>query len=188
MALNSENVLVALTGAVYVAPTGTALPTTTGAAWNAAFVDVGYLDESGIVEAPNDERAEIKAWQNGDTVREMITGSKTVYSITLLETTAAGLGLYYGDGSVITGTGDGPATIAIKNPTGGRHAFGFDVIDGERLVRWTVALGEVTERGEISYVNDQAVSYALSITAYPGVGGVLATKIFSDLDGLPAGP
>jgi hypothetical protein len=187
MALNSENVLVALTGAVYVAPVGTAPPVDAEVAWAAAWVDLGYLDESGIVEAPNDERSEIKAWQNGDTVREMITGSKTVYSITLLETTVAGLGLYY-PGSEVTGTGDGPATIAIKGPTGGRRAFGFDVIDGDKFVRWTVGLGEVTERGEINYVNDAAVSYSLSITAYPGVDGVIANKTYSVLDGLPVGP
>lgn len=187
MALNSSNVLVALTGAVYVAPVGTALPTTAVAAWNAAFVDLGYLSEDGITEAHDDETADIKAWQNGDVVRSMITGSSATYSFTLIETTAAGLGLYY-KGSTITGTGDGPATVAVKTPVAQRHAFGFDVIDGLNIVRWTIAEGEVSERGDITYKNDEAVAYELTVTAYPAANGVHTTKIISALDGLPAAP
>lgn len=184
MALNSSNVVVALTGAVYVAPVATALPTTTVAAWNAAFVDLGYLSEDGIVESHDDETAEIKAWQNGDTVRSMITGSSATYTFTLIETTAAGLALYY-PGSTITGTGTGPATVAMKTPTATRKAFGFDVIDGTKIVRWTIATGEVSERGEITYKNDEAVGYELTVTAYPAANGVHTTKIISELTGLP---
>jgi hypothetical protein len=187
MALNSANVLVALTGAVYVAPLATALPTTTSAAWNAAFVDLGYLSEDGIVEAHDDQSSEVKAWQNGDTVREMITGSKATYTFTLIETTAAGLALYY-KGSTITGTGAGPATVAVKNPTAERKAFGFDVVDGLNIVRWTIATGEVSDRGDITYKNDEAVGYELTITAFPASNGVHTTKIISALAGLPPAP
>lgn len=186
MALNSANVLVALTGAVYVAPVATTLPTTTAATWDTAFVDLGYLSEDGITEAHDDETAEIKAWQNGDVVRSMITGSSATYSFTLIETTAAGLSLYY-KGSTLTGEDDGPATIAIKTPVAERHAFGFDVIDGLNIVRWTIAEGEVSERGDITYKNDEAVAYELTVTAYPGSDGVHTTKIISALDGLPEG-
>ena len=187
MALNSSNVLVALTGAIYVADTGTTLPTTAAGAWAAGFTDLGYLSEDGISEEPEDDTAEIKAWQNGDTVRTLITGSKLNFAFTLIETTAAGLELYY-KGATVTGTGVGPAAIEIKNPTAEKHAFGFDVIDGDRLIRWTVGAGEVAERGSITYKNDEAVSFPLTITATPDADGVLATKYFSALDGLPVAP
>lgn len=187
MALNSANVLVALTGAIYVADVGTAVPGDAEAAWGSGFVDLGYLDESGISEEPEDDTSEIKAWQNGDTVRTLITGSKLTFGFTLIETTAAGLELYY-KGAEVTGTGTGPASIEIKNPTAERHAFGFDVIDGETLIRWTVGAGEVSERGSIVYRNDAAVAYPISVTAYPDDEGVLANKTYSSLAGLPVGP
>lgn len=43
MALDSDNVRVATTGAVYVAPTGTTAPTDSDGTLNAAFVDLGYV-------------------------------------------------------------------------------------------------------------------------------------------------
>jgi hypothetical protein len=187
MTLNSANVLVALTGSVLVGPVGTTLPTTTDATWDTDFVDLGYISEDGITEAHDDQTAEIKAWQNGDVVRSMITGSSATYSFTVIETTAAALSLYY-KGSTLTGTGDGPATIEVKTPTAERHAFGFDVIDGLNIVRWTIAEGEVSERGDITYKNDEPIAFELTVTAYPGADGVHTTKIISALDGLPAGP
>ena len=41
MATNSENVLVALTGAVGVGPLGTTLPTDTTTTWDSAIDDLG---------------------------------------------------------------------------------------------------------------------------------------------------
>jgi hypothetical protein len=41
MALDSDNVRVAVSGAVYVAPTGTTAPTDSGTALDAAFIDLG---------------------------------------------------------------------------------------------------------------------------------------------------
>lgn len=187
MALNSSNVLVALTGQVLVAPVATPLPATTTATWDTDFVDLGYISEDGITESHEDETVELKALQHGDVVRSMITGSKATYSFTLIETTAAGLGLYY-KGSEITGTDPGPATIAIKTPTAERHAFGFDIIDGLSIVRWTIEQGEVSERGEITYKNDEAIGYELTITAYPAANGVHTTKIISALSGLAVTP
>ena len=51
MALDSDNVIVAVTGAVYVAPTGTAAPTASDSTLNVAFVDLGYVSADGITEA-----------------------------------------------------------------------------------------------------------------------------------------
>lgn len=187
MALNSSNVLVAQTAAIYVADTGTTIPTTAAGVWDAAFVELGYVTPDGISVEPQDETAEIKAMQNGDTVRTLIIGSKLTLGFALMETTATGLELYY-KGATVTGTGTGPASIEIKNPTAERHVFGLDIIDGSRVVRWTLGAGEVSERGAITYRNDEAITYPLTITAYPDENGVLATEHFSTLDGLAVAP
>lgn len=186
MPTNSENVLVALTGAVYVAPVGTTAPVDSSTAWGAEWTDVGYLSEDGIDEEHDDDSTQIKAWQNGDTVRNVITGTEATYGFMLIETTATGLGLYY-KGSALTGTGTGPGSMDVTSPTVDRRAFGFDVIDGPRIVRWVVPNGEVTERQGITYKNDEPVGYGLTITAYPGADRVHTKRFWSELDGLPAG-
>lgn len=187
MALDSDNVLVALTGAVYAAPVGTTAPTDTGDAWDAGFKDLGYISEDGITESHEDDVTEIGAWQNGAIVRRMISGTSATYTFTVIETTKTALELYY-KGAAIVGVdaeGHGEASIEIGLPTSDRRAFGFDVIDGDKIVRWVVPVGEVTERGEITYKNDEPIGYELTITAYPGDDGVHTFKYFSDLPGLP---
>lgn len=180
MATNADNVLVALTGAALVGSIGSAAaPSDASAAWGSNWTDLGYLNEDGITESPEDETSEIKAFQNGDVVREMITGSKTTYQFTLLETTKAGLELYY-KGSTVSGT-IGANKISITNPKGDKRCFGFDVIDGSSIVRIYIASGEVTERGEITYENGEAVSYEVTVTAYPDSGGVHTIKYLNAL-------
>lgn len=186
MATNADNVLVALTGAALYAPLGTTLPTDTTTAWNAAFVDLGYLSEDGVTETPEDETTEIAAWQNGDVARSLITRSAIRFGFTMIETTAGGLALYHG-GSV-TGTdpsGIGEASIELAGTPNDRFAFGLDVIDGDNDVRITIPNASIVERGEITYVNNDAIGYPVTIQANPGVGGVRAIKYFNALAGLP---
>lgn len=184
MALNSDNVLVALTGAAMWAPLGSTMPTDTSTAWDAAFIDLGYLSEDGVTETPEDETTDIVAWQNGATVRSLITSSTLTFGFTMIETTAAGLALYHG--STVTGTGTGPATVELAGPPAGRFALGLDVIDGDRDIRIVIPAASVVERGEITYQSAEAIGYPVTIRANAGVGGVTATKYLSELDGLPA--
>lgn len=183
MTLDSNNVLVALTGAVLTADTGTTAPTDADASWATGWTDLGYISEDGITEAHDDTTNEINAWQNGDVVRSMITGSSATYQFTVIETTVAALELYY-KGSTVTGTAGGPAKLEVKAPAAQRRAFGFDVIDGLNIVRWVVPSGEVTERGDISYVNGDPIGFDLTVTAYPGTDGIHTIKHFSSVAGL----
>lgn len=185
---DSENVIIAATGGVYVGPLGTTAPTDTAADWDEDFLDLGYLSEDGISEAHEDDVSEVKAWQNGTIVRRQISGSSATYSFTMIETTKTGLELYY-KGSTVVGShasGHGPASLAVGAPTSDRRAFGFDVLDGDKIERWVVPIGEVTERGEKTYVSEDAVGYPVTVTAYPGDDGVHTFRYYSDLDGLPA--
>lgn len=186
MATNADNVLVALTGAALIAPLATTMPTDTTTAWNAAFVDLGYLSEDGVTETPEDETTDILAWQNGDTVRSLITRSAIRFSFTMIETTAGGLQLYHG--GVVDGwhaSGIGPASIELAGTPDARFAMGIDVVDGDNDVRITIPNASIVERGEITYLNNDAIGYPVTIAANPGVGGVRAIKYFSALAGLP---
>ena len=187
MATVADNVLVALTGSALVAPVGTTAPVLATTAWGVGFVDLGYVSDDGIEEAHEDDTAEIPAWQRGDIVRRLITGTSAQYSLTLIETTKAALELYH-KGAAVTGvhaSGHGPASLNVGVPVTDKRAFGFDIIDGSKIVRMVIPSGEVTERGPITYKNDEAVSFDLTITAYPASNGVHTIKYFSDLAGLP---
>lgn len=176
MALTAANVRVAVTGAVYTAPLGTAAPTAHDTALNVEFKDLGYVSEDGVTETRDRSIEQIRAWQNSDLVREVVTESSITYEMTLIETTADTVQLYYGD--TVDDT-DGQVDIATGT-TGGPRMFVIDVLDGADKIRIYIPRGEVTEVGDQVYASGEAVGYPVTITAYP-VSGVAVTKWYSTL-------
>ncbi len=184
MAQDAGNVLVGVTGAIYVAPEGTPVPTTVNGVLNGAFEELGYVDESGVAEATTVSTTNKKAWQNGVVVRKLQTEHDTTYTFTLIETNEAVLDLYYGNHA------DGLTEInagVLPN-----LAFVIDVLDGDDKVRTVIPSGQVTNRGTVSYVNGDSASYTVTITAFedPAYAGDLPTaakayKYFST-DGAPS--
>ena len=86
MALDATQVRVGVTGAVYVAPTGTTLPTDATTSLAVAFDDVGYISEDGVTETQDTDTNDIVAWQNGAVVRKIQTSHDLTYSFAMLET------------------------------------------------------------------------------------------------------
>ena len=166
MALTADNVRVAVTGGIFVAPTGTALPTSPLDALNGSFADLGYIGEDGITESQNADSADIKAMQNGDTVRKVQTSHDLTYQFTMIETTDAVLAQYYG-----------PLSAGVVHVTGDqlpRQSWVLEIEDGDVLIRAVVPDGQITERGDITYANGEAIGYQVTLTAYPDESGVKA--------------
>lgn len=182
MALASENVRVAVTGAVSVGATTAAAPTDASTALDAAFNDLGYVGEDGVTEARDRTTNTIKAWQNSDVVREVVTEANLTYAFTMIETNADTVGLYYG-GTVSATDG---SIVVVPATTGGRKSFVIDVVDGSDYIRTYIPQGEITEVGELVYANGEALGYPVTIRAYPDdtIAGS-AKKWYSALDTTP---
>lgn len=168
MTQSAGNVMVAGSGAIFHAPTGTTLPTSATTALNAALKEVGYVGDEGVIEAQGTETAKIKAWQNGDTVRTKQTGHDLTYKFTMIETNDETVGLFYGNGTRVS--------HAVKGTELPHEAYVVDVLDGDDTVRIVIPDGQVTERGEVVYKSDSAIAYPVTITCYPDATGVKAYK------------
>jgi 1,2-phenylacetyl-CoA epoxidase catalytic subunit len=94
----------------------------------------------------------------------------------MIESKASTLELFH-KGSTMEEITDG-YKIDVKSPNVVRKKFILDVLDGSTHLRIYVPDGEVTERGEITYVNDETISYNVTVTCYP-VNDVVLSK-FSD--------
>lgn len=166
MALESDNVRVGVTGAIYVAPLGTTLPTTSQAALNVAFQDLGYMDESGVAELINEQITNLKAWQNSDVVRKVQTEHDYTLGFVPMETNAVVLGTFYDNY-------DGSGADGIVNIEGGlptHKAFVFDIIDGDDEHRIVVQDGQLTTRGQVNHVATDATKYPMTVTCFPAMG------------------
>jgi hypothetical protein len=176
MALDSDNVRVAVTGAVYVAPTGTTAPTASDSTLDASFADLGYVSADGIAETIDKSTTQIRSWQDGSLVREIVSEGTYSVDLTFIETKEAVLELYYGSAITAGELGLNPRA------TGGRQSFVIDVVDGDSVERTYIPAGEITSVGERTLASGEAIGYNVTITAYADASSDVATKWFSDLE------
>lgn len=175
MATDSSNVRVAVTGEVSVAPTGTTAPADVSTALAVGFVGLGYVGEDGITESRERSTTDIKAWQNADTVRTVVTDANLSYTFKLIETTEASLELFYG------ATVASEKLVVTPATTGGRKSFVFDIEDGTDLLRIYVPEGEVAEVGDVVYASGEAIGYEVTVRAYPNATAGGSAVIWSSV-------
>ena len=165
--MNSSNVTAAKPktgGAIFVAPVGTTLPTSVSASLASAFAELGYASEDGVTNSATPESEAIKAW-GGDTVLTIMTGREDTMSFTLIEAmNVDALKLVYGDSNVTGALSTGIA-VAVNASDTGEHSFVIDmVLKDNAMKRIVIPKGRVSDVGEITYSDSDAVGYATTIT------------------------
>lgn len=159
------------TGAVFVAPIGTTLPTNAHMSLNGAFQGLGYVSEDGLVNAIDTNVEEVNAW-GGDLVLSGQTTFKETFTVNLIETNEDALKVYYGEGNVVV-EGNGSITVTQTNEMLPNVSVVFDlVLTGGRIKRIVVPNAQIADRsGEITYVDGDPIAYPAMFTAYPDANG-----------------
>lgn len=167
--LNAKNVSVGkpvATGAVWLAPIGTALPTTASEQLNSAFESVGYVSEDGVTNEVETDKEEIKAW-GGDIVATPQTSYSEKFTLTLIETRATTLKVVYGDANVEV---DSKGTIKVKHNSTEKTPIVMVIevlLSDNRIKRIVVPNCKLSEIGEIAYKDDEAIGYECTFQALP---------------------
>lgn len=159
------------TGAVFVAPYGTALPTNAHVALNAAFKGMGYVSEDGLVNSVETDTENVNAW-GGDLVLVGQTTFTEMFTVNLIETMTEALEVYYGVGNVVE-EGNGSITITQNSEMLPNVSVVFElVLTGGRIKRIVVPNAQMADRsGEITYVDGEAIAYPAVFVAYPDENG-----------------
>lgn len=168
MANNASNVSAGkpgVAGAVYRASAGTTLPTSTTAVLDEAFVGLGYISEDGLTNSNSPESGNIKAW-GGDIVYTYQSEKSDTFSFTLIEAlNTEVLEAVYGEDNV-SGTLATGLTIKANSTEQVACSWVIDMIlrDGASK-RIVIPSAAVTEIGDITYADESAIGYELTITA-----------------------
>jgi hypothetical protein len=163
MALTADNVVVGITGKVYVGPTTATAPEAAEEALT-GFTELGYVGADGVTFTLDRSTSQIRAWQNSDLVREITTEATATYQFMLLETNVDVIETYFGGEMV-----DGKVEL-VANQTGGRKSWVFDVVDGDKVIRHYVPAGEITALEAQTIANGEAIMYGMTVTAYAEEG------------------
>lgn len=154
------------TGALFVAPAGTPVPTDASSALNGAFANLGYVSDEGLVNAVETNVEDVFAW-GGDNVLSDQTTYMEMFTFNLIETNVEVAKLYYGEDNVTVDGDD--ITIRANSSTLPEIVFVAElVMTGGRVKRIVVERGRIADRtAEISYVDGEPVAYPINLKAFP---------------------
>lgn len=158
------------TGAVFVAPAGTALPTNATDALAPAYKGLGYVSEDGLVNSVEVDTENVNAW-GGDLVLVGQTTFMETFMVNLIETNPEALKVYYGEDNV-TVSGDA-ITIKQNSAQLPNCVVVFEIVlTGGRIKRIVVPNAQIVDRsGEITYVDGEPIAYPALFQAYPDSDG-----------------
>ena len=158
-------------GAVYRAAIGTTPPTDATTSLASAFKALGYCSEDGLVNANSPSSTNIKAW-GGDTVLTVQEEKEDTFKVTLIEVlNTEVLKAVYGSTNVSGALATGLTVSAnSKEPEEGVWAVDM-VLNSNAIKRIVIPRGKITEVGDITYSDTDAVGYEITITAIPDTNG-----------------
>lgn len=145
MAKDSDQLVVAASGSIYVAPVGTAVNTDPDAALSATWRELGYATEDGVTfgDSPNVET--IMGWQSASPLRRIVTGRDRTVGFALHQWNDATLEFVFGGGAW-NALGGGLYRFDPPEDTDALDelALVVDWADGDRHFRFVAYEGSVT--------------------------------------------
>ena len=161
----------AIGGAVYRAVSGTTPPTDATTSLASAFKGLGYCSEDGLVNSNSPSMTDIKAW-GGDTVLVIQEEKPDTFQVTLIEVlNAEVLKAVYGSSNITGALGTG-LTIKANSTEPEEGVWVVDmVLNSNTVKRVVIPKGKISEIGDITYSDTEAIGYEITITALPDSSG-----------------
>ena len=161
----------AIGGAVYRAAKGTSAPTDATTALASAFKALGYCSEDGLTNSNSPSTTDIKAW-GGDIVLNIQEEKTDTFQTTLIEVLNEDvLKAVYGSSNVSGALATGLTVKAnATEPEEGVWAIDM-VLNSNTVKRIVIPHGKISEVGDISYTDSDAIGYEITITALPDSSG-----------------
>lgn len=156
----------------YFAPAGTAGPTIATTPPAAAFLDAGWITEDGLTHAVAESSTDIRAFGSLAPVRTMTTESTVTFATTFLESNPVSLAVYHRKPltELVPGVG-GVLNFETGASESVQYAAVFDMVDGVNHLRAFCPSVQVTDRGDLAITAGEAVTYPVTLTAYPDTDG-----------------
>ncbi|MDX3711352.1 phage tail tube protein [Streptomyces europaeiscabiei] len=165
---NANEIRVAGTGRILVAPVGTTAPTDVTSAWGSGWKDLGFTSQDGIKLAKKDKLDPVETWQSVSPARFIYSDRDLTVKFQLLQLNEDTLPFFMGGDTVAeTTTGSGVYKYELAaDPKFNEKAMGIEFSDGTDITyRFVVSRGQVTESEELSLTRTASIKLGVTFTA-----------------------
>lgn len=169
-----------ITGAVFYGRVGTPLPTSSYAALDPGFTDLGYVDESGLKQKEDRSNKDVFVWGGDDisTLQEKYSRTMQFKLYQFLDSNVLAAGYRNANTTVIPATGVEGNEVAVQMNSQALDVLSW-VFDGyyftsagyEALVRIVIPIGRITQMGEVNLSSKELVSMDATLKAFPDLTG-----------------
>lgn len=155
-----------ITGAIFVAKTGTELPTDAKTELNKEFKQMGYISDNGLENENKIDSDKVKAW-GGDTVMTLQKEKTDKFGYELLEVLNVDvIKFVYGENNV-SGTLKTGIDILANSEEPETRTVVVDMIMGKALKRIVIPSAKLSDLEKITYKDTEPVGYKVTVTAFP---------------------
>lgn len=179
MALDAEDLVVAASGRVFIAPTTATLPTNESSALDGDFVDLGYLTDAGVTVSPSMSTESVQPWQSFYSVREIVTTRELTVAFELLQFNAETTVLAFGGGTVSEVSSGHYKMVPPSPDQVDKRTAVIDWQDGDKNYRLVIPVCMVSEGGEFTLSRSAPATLAVTLKAL-GTDGEEAFTLFTD--------
>ena len=158
-------------GAIYAAPVGTPLPTSTTEELDAAFKGLGYCSDSGLINSTSLEVNKIKAW-GGDTVLVIQASREDTFKYTLIEVKDINVLKHVYGSDNVSGTLETGITVKANNDNVPEQSLVIDMIMRDNTAkRIVIPSCAVSNIGDIKYTDADPIGYETTVNCTPDSAG-----------------
>ena len=158
-------------GAIFAAPVGTPLPTTTVEALDAAFKNLGYCSDDGLTNSTSLDVQKIKAW-GGDTVLVIQSSREDTFKYKLIEIKSLEVLKHVYGADNVTGTLETGIVVKVNNSDVPEQSLVIDMILRDNTAkRIVIPSCKISEVGDIVYGDEDAVGYETTVDCTPDSDG-----------------
>ena len=159
------------TGAIYVAPENTALPTDASTTLAGTYVLLGFTSDAGVQIAETRDSTSIRAWEGRTEVYDLITEYTETVSFMPIQCNADVAKLMWGNSSVTVGTG-GALTVKHHGETLDPVVIVIETTPRTGIVKRYAGTFQLSERGEQTMDGTQVDGRQLTFSNLADSNGV----------------
>ncbi|WP_031189809.1 MULTISPECIES: hypothetical protein [Streptomyces] len=165
--------VVGANGGGWVSATGTAAPASPLVQPTGPWEPLGAISDDGLTYGFDEDSQEFTPWGLTSPFRTQITKSVRTFGLTLWETSRVAVQsiMYRIPAAELEPVGGITSFAETASPEPDRRAWWFLVIDGDSARGFYVPQGEVSDRSDVSFKQDEMSGYEITITAYPDSAG-----------------